>query len=646
MADTTTKIVITAVDNTKAGIDSASKGIKTLSDTIQTIPGFGGIAASLAAFASAGAMKSLIADTISFAASMDDMAEITGASVEKLSALARIAKISSIEIDSIEKGLVRLSKAMSSGDDESKGAAHALAAIGLEITQLRQLDPADAMKQIADALGEYADGAGKTALAQDLLGKSGAQLLPFLKDLADEQSLQGKITREQAAAAEELEKAWNRTSAQGGAWAKSVVIDMIPGLASLLDYLRMTKDGILQIDSAIAVVKNAFSTFYQVASVGISAGFTDKGQEKITGLIDSHRRFVEGAKDDVITRFSAGGSLRSKIDNILAGNTEKKPRLDYTSTSPVAPKSPAGRSARGSRGSREKADARPVGSVRDYDDILMERLSRAIESTDIVKAQELTATLEKLDMLSAAGLDPAIVQAIRDDLTGAAKAAADDVERLNTLLAATPTKQLEKLREDMLYLATTLTSGTIAEDLYLEAVAARIGKQNDELKKTFSDLDQFSIEAARNIQDAFAEFLFDPFKTGTQGMLQGFGEAIRHMIANAVAADLGKRLFGDVGAGKGVGGLVGEGLSWLMNAVGGSFASGIDYVPRNMLAQLHRGERVLTAAENSMPSNGGNTVSIVINMAGDRRDASDLRRAGGSVGREVLAVINSAARYR
>ena len=185
MPDNSAKIVITAVDNTKAGIDSATKGIQTLSGAISSIPGLGGVAASLAAFAGAGALKTLIGDTISAAAAMDDLAEKTGASVEKLGGLAKVAKISGVDFGIVEQSLIKLSKALAGVDEETQGTAgHALAAIGLEAQKLRDMDPADALKEISDALSEYADGTGKTALMQDLLGKSAAQLLPYLKDLA------------------------------------------------------------------------------------------------------------------------------------------------------------------------------------------------------------------------------------------------------------------------------------------------------------------------------------------------------------------------------------------------------------------------------------------------------------------------------
>lgn len=640
MPDNSAKIVITAVDNTKAGIDSATKGIQTLSGAISSIPGLGGVAASLAAFAGAGALKTLIGDTISAAAAMDDLAEKTGASVEKLGGLAKVAKISGVDFGIVEQSLIKLSKALAGVDEETQGTAgHALAAIGLEAQKLRDMDPADALKEISDALSEYADGTGKTALMQDLLGKSAAQLLPYLKDLADAQELQGTLTTEQAAAAEELEKAWNRTNAEGAAWAKSIVISMLPALGSLLDFLNETKRGIVQLGSSLAVVANDVITFAKVAAVAVGAGFTGEGQAQIGELLASRERFKAAFDEDTAKRYGNAPSVRDKIDKALAGGGPQKPRLNYTSRVPRPEKAVrSGRSPRAASGARE----RDVGSVNDYDAILTERIARAIEQTDIIKAAQLTSELAKLDELAAAGLDPAIVKAVRDDLTGAAKTAANEVKRLNDLLADTPTEQLEKLRADMLLLTAALESAKITEEQYAEATMTRIGAQKDAVKQTLSDIDQFAVQAAKNTQDAFADFLFDPFAEGVQGMLQGFGTAIRRMIANAVAADLGKRLFGDIGSGNGIGGLLGEGFKFLSENLP-SFAIGTPYVPRDMIAQIHRGERIIPAAQNQ--SGGGHTIVVNQYISGSA-GAAEVRRSGAELSRGVLSAISGASRYR
>jgi hypothetical protein len=56
---------------------------------------------------------------------------------------------------------------------------------------------------------------------------------------------------------------------------------------------------------------------------------------------------------------------------------------------------------------------------------------------------------------------------------------------------------------------------------------------------------QFGIQAARNIQTAFADFLFDPFKDGLRGMARGFLDTVRRMAANAAAASIMRGVLGE-----------------------------------------------------------------------------------------------------
>jgi hypothetical protein len=183
-------------------------------------------------------------------------------------------------------------------------------------------------------------------------------------------------------------------------------------------------------------------------------------------------------------------------------------------------------------------------------------------------------------------------------------------------------------------------------------------------KETTDALEEFTKQAARNIQDAFSDFLFDPFEKGTKGMLQSFGETVRRMIANAASAEIGKMLFGDLGGKGGLGGIVGKGLDWLTGDFGGKidiggmfskgfdwlmglfpkFAVGTDFVPRDMVAQIHKGERIVPAAENRQWGSSGHSVSVVINMGGNGNSA-DVRRAGGAVAREVLGALSTSRRY-
>lgn len=649
MADPKTTIVISAVDQTQAALNSATQGIKSLSSAVGGIPGFGPLMASISAFASLGAFKSLISDTISWAAEMQRASLRTGASVESLTALGKVARLSGTDLGSVESALVKMSRALSGADDDAKGAGHALAAIGLDVATLKSLDPANAMLEIARALSKWADDGSKTALVMAILGKNGAEMLPMLKDLATQTDLNGKLTQRQAEMAANMEKEWAKLTATGGIWAKSIALEIIPGLNKILE--QMTEGTRIAGGFAQAFVEFGAGLSFATGGIegtrkeiarlnaemasGRAQNLLDMGSTDLSGteasLAKMQRRLEYQKVQQRQDALQNSGAAFEDPRDVLS---RRLPKLNFTARDPKAEKVGRGRAP---------AKERAPGSVQDYDAILMERIARAIEGTDIVKAEELTRMLEKLDILAASGLDPALIKAVRDDLTGATKAAADEVRRLNDLLEKTPTVQLEKARDDMVFLTKALEEGKIKEEQYLEAVTARLDLSG-KLKETLSDMDQFAIQAAKNMQDAFAEFLFDPFKNGTQTMLQSFGIAIRHMIANAVAADLGKRLFGDVGSGNGIGGLVGEGLGWLKGAIGGSFAVGTDYVPRDMIAQIHKGERIVPAAENRMGGGGGD-VNIHVNLAGTSGNAAEVRRAAGQGAREAWIALQGARRY-
>ena len=173
-------------------------------------------------------------------------------------------------------------------------------------------------------------------------------------------------------------------------------------------------------------------------------------------------------------------------------------------------------------------------------------------------------------------------------------------------------------------------------------------------------------QAYQGIESAMADFLFNPWEKGVKGMLASFGQMLQKMIAQAVAADLGKRLFGAVGTptsggwmstamqALGMGGtattaavassMPGDSLDNLLALTGNfaSFAVGTDYVPRDMLALIHQGERIVPAAQNA--GSNGQPIQITVNVNG-HQNAPDVRRSAGQGAREALAAMRGAQRY-
>lgn len=140
-------------------------------------------------------------------------------------------------------------------------------------------------------------------------------------------------------------------------------------------------------------------------------------------------------------------------------------------------------------------------------------------------------------------------------------------------------------------------------------------------------LGELGAQAARNIQDAFAQFLFDPFKGGLGGMLKGFINTIRQMIAQVAAAAILKQFFSWMGGLGGFWGTLGgsllKGISG--KAIGGSVMGNTPYLVGERGPELF----VPNSGGSIVPNNrmgGGVTVAPVYNV--DARGASaDLVKA-------------------
>ncbi len=76
-----------------------------------------------------------------------------------------------------------------------------------------------------------------------------------------------------------------------------------------------------------------------------------------------------------------------------------------------------------------------------------------------------------------------------------------------------------------------------------------------------SQMSTFADQAARNMQDAFADFLFDPFSEGLGGMVQSFAKTLQKMAAQAAASQIFQMI------GSWASSYSGTGSSWI-NAAG------------------------------------------------------------------------------
>ena len=86
-----------------------------------------------------------------------------------------------------------------------------------------------------------------------------------------------------------------------------------------------------------------------------------------------------------------------------------------------------------------------------------------------------------------------------------------------------------------------------------EGVVESITKSYEErFGEKITRMTVFAQEAARSMQTAFADFLFDPFENGLKGMLAGFLNVIRRMLSELLAQQLLTAFFGAFAGGSGI----------------------------------------------------------------------------------------------
>ena len=270
-------------------------------------------------------LKNKIEGAIASAAGLQQLSERTGATVEALSGLSAIAKLSGTDTETLATSLQKLSKSMVDAQNGGKKTSASFAAIGISVKDLAGKGPDQVFQMVAKALANYQDGAEKVVIAQNLLGKSGANLLPVLKDLADAGDLQVKVTAAQAQMADEYEKNQVRLKVSTEAIFRVIGMELVPVFnaftKALLDAQNandgvrkgvddLAKDGSIRTwaENAARVVGVVIDAFDGVARTVLIVG-------KTLGVAMAQAALV--AQGEFRLASNAGLELGKDIDGIL-----------------------------------------------------------------------------------------------------------------------------------------------------------------------------------------------------------------------------------------------------------------------------------------------------------------------------------------
>lgn len=164
---------------------------------------------------------------------------------------------------------------------------------------------------------------------------------------------------------------------------------------------------------------------------------------------------------------------------------------------------------------------------------------------------------------------------------------------------------------------------------------------------------KFDTIFTESFSDAFADFI-DGSKSASEAF-KDFSNSVVREINKLVAQELAKKLFGGIVGEGGIGSVFsgifggssggskpssGGGLfGFLGSLFGGSFASGTPFVPNDMLAFVHRGERIVPATENARGGGREMSFTLVQNFA-KGTDKKTVGQAAAAAGESVQRALS------
>jgi len=161
------------------------KSQASLSSFASGIGKIGAVAAKSFALIGGAAIAGLSIPVKAALESIDAMGKLSdrlNITTESLAGLKYASDLSGNSFDTLTNGLTKLQKNIGEASIGNKALEESFTTLGLSTEQLKGMDTYEAFKLIADKINELPTSVDRTTLAMQLFGKSGAELLPLIKE--------------------------------------------------------------------------------------------------------------------------------------------------------------------------------------------------------------------------------------------------------------------------------------------------------------------------------------------------------------------------------------------------------------------------------------------------------------------------------
>ena len=546
-----------------------------------------GAAVGVATAAAATALGVMVKQSIDAMDSMSKLAQSTGVAVEGLSALAYAGDLSDVSQEALGASLVKLTKNMSDAAQGTGEAVKGFAALGISVKNADGTlkGAGKVLEEVAGKFAGYRDGAETTALAVNLFGRSGADLIPLLnsgadglREMTEEAAELGLVLdSETSKKAEAFNDNLTKLNAVKKGLVNRITAELLPSLLNLserfvgsaksaerLDQVaRIAATGVKLLTSAGIIVAGVFKTLGEAIG-GVAAAVV----QLVTGNFKGAFETVKNYQLDVVGNIAGTiQSVRAVWDETASEIAADAPETSEKLAAPVI------QAERKVKESTKKIVDEAEKTYKRIEDAIA-RIKRDIDTFGMTDEQV------SLFDLKADGADPE--QLKRAEALLETRRQLNEQERAGGVLADLQL-EIEGLGKSNEYLATRealLRAGVDAESEFGQKISqtvAELYRQGEAIDDQIGFMD--------GLRDAGKGFFMD-VTTGTKSFkdaaLDAF-DSLHQKILSMIAENLMDQLFGKQGdpGGGGWGNAIGSIFGSLFGgarAGGGDVASGRSYL--------------------------------------------------------------------
>ena len=175
-----------------AGFDSGAKNLQNLAANASAgiTRHFGKIATAVvgigAAFIGVRAAVQAFSSAIAMGGELDDLTKRTGLAAGEILLLQKAFELGGSSADAVGGTIDRLRRSIVQAGNESSAQAESFSALGLSVSELKNLTPTEQLEKVASAIMRVGNDSQRSAIAMDIFGKSGGELVPLFSNFAGE----------------------------------------------------------------------------------------------------------------------------------------------------------------------------------------------------------------------------------------------------------------------------------------------------------------------------------------------------------------------------------------------------------------------------------------------------------------------------